>query len=82
LAAEAGSFLRYVDRGSKELFLTANRGVKTFFKLKTLRKKLKNPAYRYYKYSKIQRTDFTKYKQRKTLVNALYMLHLYISAIL
>jgi hypothetical protein len=43
---------------------------------------LKNPAYWYYKYSKIQRTDFTKYKQRKTLVNALYMLHLYISAIL
>ena len=47
LAAGAGSFLRYVDRGPKELFLATNRGVKTIFKLKTLPKKFKNPPYRY-----------------------------------
>jgi hypothetical protein len=42
LAAAAGSFLRYLDRGPKELFLATNRGVKTIFKLKTLPKKFKN----------------------------------------
>jgi hypothetical protein len=44
LAAAAGSFLRYLDRGPKELFfnfLATNR-VKTIFKLKTLPKKFKN----------------------------------------
>jgi hypothetical protein len=37
-AAAAGSFLRYLDRGPKELFLATNRGVlvKKIFKLKTL----------------------------------------------
>jgi hypothetical protein len=38
LAAAAGSFLRYLDRGPKELFL---RGAKTIFKIKTLPKKSK-----------------------------------------
>ena len=38
LAAGAGSFLRYLDRGPKELFLATNWGAKTIFKLKTLPK--------------------------------------------
>jgi hypothetical protein len=41
LAAAAGSFLRYLDRGPKELFFREKPRVKTIFKLKTLPKKFK-----------------------------------------
>jgi hypothetical protein len=55
LAAAAGSFLRYLDRGPKELFFrekqrsednfqTQNQGA---YMLKTLPKKFKNPPYPY-----------------------------------
>jgi hypothetical protein len=42
-AAAAGSFLRYLDRGPKELFFSDKPRSETIFKLKTLPKKLKNP---------------------------------------
>jgi hypothetical protein len=42
LAIGTGSFLRFLDRCPKELFLATNRCAKTVLKLKTLHKKLKN----------------------------------------
>jgi hypothetical protein len=47
LAAGAGSFLRYIDRGPKELFFSDKPGSEDNFKLKTLPKKPKNLRYRY-----------------------------------
>jgi hypothetical protein len=48
LTAAVGSFLRYLDRGPKELFFREKpRSEDNFQTQNTIPKKLKNPPYRY-----------------------------------